>query len=253
MNTQSPDTSAAESRGPARLIKPAIILVALVALVAASFVLPVKDYFVNALGWVEGLGAWGPAFVAIFYIVACVFMLPGSILTLGAGFLFGVVGGTAVVSVGSTLGATAAFVIGRFLARDWIAAKVAGRPRFAAIDEAVGREGLKIVLLTRLSPIFPFNFLNYAFGLTGVPLWKYFLASWLGMLPGTVMYVYLGATLGSLAEVAAGRAEKTLAEWVFFGVGLAVTVVVTVVVTMIARKALAAASSPGAATEGDSE
>ena len=80
--------------------------------------------------------------------------------------------------------------------------------------------------------------LNFAFGLTRVGLWKYFLASWIGMLPATIMYVYFGATLGSLADVAAGRAQKTLAEWIFFGVGLAVTVIVTIVVTGIARRAL---------------
>jgi len=211
---------------------------AVVVLVTLSFVLPVKEYFVNVLEWIDELGVWGPVFLAAIYILACVLFLPGSILTLGAGFLFGPVKGTITVSIASILGATAAFLVGRFLARDWIAAKVAGRPKFAAIDQAVGREGFKIVFLTRLSPVFPFNALNYGFGLTNVPLWKYFLASWIGMLPGTVMFVYLGATLGTLADVAAGRRERTPGEWIFFIVGLAVTVVVTVVVTRIARRAL---------------
>ena len=215
-----------------------IAAAAIVALVTLSFVLPVKDYFLSVLEWIDQLGTWGPVFLAAIYILACVLFLPGSILTLGAGFLFGVVKGTIIVSIASILGATAAFLVGRFLARDWIAAKVAGHPKFAAIDEAVGREGFKIVFLTRLSPIFPFNALNYGFGLTNVPLWKYFLASWIGMLPGTVMFVYLGATLGTLAEVAAGRRERTPGEWILFIVGLVVTVVVTVIVTRIARRAL---------------
>lgn len=230
--------TAGRGRPAANLAKPIVALAALGGVIVASFFLPVKDYFVGGLEWVAGLGAWAPVFVVVFYIVACVLFLPGSVLTLGAGFLFGVVQGVIVVSIGSTLGAVAAFLVGRFLARDWIAAKVAKRPKFAAIDEAVGRQGFRIVLLTRLSPLFPFNALNFAFGLTGVRLWKYFLASWIGMFPATMMYVYFGATLGSLADVAAGRAEKTLAEWIFLGLGLAVTVIVTIVVTGIARRAL---------------
>jgi uncharacterized membrane protein YdjX (TVP38/TMEM64 family) len=219
-------------------VKPTVAIIVLVALITASLALPVKDYIVSALGWVDGLGVWGPGFVVLFYIVACVLFLPGSVLTMGSGFLFGVPGGVVVVSIGSTLGAGLAFLVGRFVAREAIASKVASNAKFSAIDQAVGEHGFKIVLLTRLSPVFPFNMLNYAFGLTGVPFLKYIFASWLGMLPGTVMYVYLGATLGSLADVAAGRAEKTPAQWAFFGFGLAVTVIVTVLVTRIARRAL---------------
>ena len=230
--------TAGRGRPAAKLAKPVAALAALGGVIVASFFLPVKDYFVHGLAWVAGLGAWAPVFAVVFYIVACMLFLPGSVLTLGAGFLFGVVKGVIVVSIGSTLGAVAAFLVGRFLARDWMAAKVAKKPRFAAIDDAVERQGFRIVLLTRLSPLFPFNALNFAFGLTRVRLWKYFLASWISMFPATILYVYFGATLGSLADVAAGRAEKTLAEWIFFGLGLAVTVIVTVVVTRIARKAL---------------
>ena len=173
------------------------------------------------------------------YILACLFFLPGSVLTLGAGAVWGVVGGVPVVSVASTLGATAAFLVGRYFARDSVARRIEGNERFRAIDEAVAREGWKIVGLTRLSPVFPFNLLNYAFGLTRVSLRDYFFASWIGMLPGTVMYVYLGSLAGSLAALGAGQSTRTPAQWALYGVGLAATVAVTVYVTRIARAALA--------------
>ncbi len=222
-------------RGIARL---ALIAVVLAGLTVAWALLPVDEWLRSALEWVAGLGVWGPALVVVFYIVGAVFMLPGSVLTIGAGVLFGVVWGTVTVSIASTLGAGAAFLVGRTLARDWVARKVSANPKFAAIDDAVGREGFKIVLLTRLSPVFPFNLLNYAYGLTKVPFWKYILASWIGMLPGTLMYVYVGAAVGSLATATAERRARGPLETVAFYAGLAVAVAVAVVVTRIARKAL---------------
>jgi pyruvate/2-oxoglutarate dehydrogenase complex dihydrolipoamide dehydrogenase (E3) component/uncharacterized membrane protein YdjX (TVP38/TMEM64 family) len=215
-----------------------ILLAVLVVFILALLVLPVKQWLVSALEWTQGLGLWGPVFVAAFYIIACVLFLPGSVLTLGAGFLFKVIVGTITVSIGSTLGACAAFLVGRTIARNWISKKVAANEKFAAIDDAVGRQGFKIVLLTRLSPVFPFNLLNYAFGLTKVSFWKYALASWIGMLPGTLMYVYFGAGLRSLADVAAGNVETGVAGKIFFWFGMAATIVVTVFVTRLARKAL---------------
>jgi uncharacterized membrane protein YdjX (TVP38/TMEM64 family) len=167
-------------------------------------------------------------------------MLPGSILTLGAGAVFGVVHGTLLVSLSSTAGATAAFLVGRYLAREMVARRVAGNHTFRSLDEAVASEGWKIVGLTRLSPVFPFNLLNYAFGLTRVSLRDYVLASWIGMIPGTVMYVYLGSLAGSLAELGAkeGGRARTPAEWALYAVGLIATVAVTVVITRTARRAL---------------
>lgn len=172
-----------------------IILLALasVAILAGLILLPVRQYLVDVLDWTQGLGTWGPIFVSLFYVVACVFLLPGSVLTLGAGFLFGVPVGLLSAWIGATIGACVAFLVGRTMARDWVARKVSGNPKFAAVDEAVGREGFKIVLLLRLSPVFPFNFLNYALGLTKVSFWKYALASLIGMLPGGLMYVYSDA------------------------------------------------------------
>jgi uncharacterized membrane protein YdjX (TVP38/TMEM64 family) len=216
-----------------------VIAVALIAAVVAGLaLLPVKDYLARLLESIEAVGPWGPVVLAGAYAVACVLFVPGSVLTLGAGFLFGVVYGTIAVSIGSVLGATASFLIGRTLLRGVIEKRIAAYPRFQAIDRAVGEQGFKIVLLTRLSPIFPFNLLNYAFGLTNVRLWQYVLASWIGMIPGTIMYVYLGSALKSLAEVAAGSPEGGTSQKVFFAVGLVMTIVATVVITRVARRAL---------------
>jgi pyruvate/2-oxoglutarate dehydrogenase complex dihydrolipoamide dehydrogenase (E3) component/uncharacterized membrane protein YdjX (TVP38/TMEM64 family) len=213
---------------------------ALYAVVAIVVVLAARHFHVQdalkaALGWIGKLGPWGPAIFIGVYVIAAVLFIPGSVLTLGAGALFGVVVGSVCVSISATLGATAAFLVGRYLARDAIARKIDRSEKFSAIDRAVADEGWKVVLLTRLTPVFPFTLLNYAFGLTRVRLSHYVLASWIGMMPGTVMYVYLG----SLVNVGAGHRQRTTGEWVLYGVGLLATVAVTVFVTRLARKALA--------------
>lgn len=219
-------------------LRPALALLVIVILIVVGKAVDAPARLRDALEWVQQLGWIGVGVYVSLYIVACVLFLPGLILTLGAGFIFGVVKGSIVVSIASTLGATAAFLVGRYLARDWVSGKVLNRPKFKAIDEAIGREGWRIVGLTRLSPVFPFNLLNYAFGLTRVPLGQYVPASWIGMMPGTIMYVYLGSVAGSLATLGGERESKTTAEWIFYGVGLLATVAVTVYVTHVARRAL---------------
>lgn len=197
-----------------------------------------SEYLREILAWIGGLGALASALFIFVYVAACVLFIPGALLTLGAGMLFGVVRGTIYVSIASVAGATAAFLIGRYLARDWVARRIQSNPKFAAVSAAVGRGGWKIVALTRLSPIFPFNLLNYAFGITEVRLRDYVLASWIAMLPGTVMYVYIGSLAGSLAGLGAGARVRTPAEWALYAAGLAATVAVSVYVTRIARAAL---------------
>ena len=172
------------------------------------------------------------------YAAATVAFVPGSILTLAAGAIFGLGKGTALVFIGATLGSTLAFLVARYLARGAIERRLEDQPRFSAIDRAVGRQGLKIVFLMRLSPVFPYNLLNYALGLTRVRLLDYLLACF-GMIPGTFLYVYYGKALGSLAAVAGGAApERGTGDWVLLGVGLLATAVVTAFVTRIARRAL---------------
>lgn len=218
-------------------LKTIVIIIAVVALlVVAQKLFNVQQLLINALDWIKELGPLGLAVFIIIYILATVLFIPGSLLTLGAGFIFGIVKGSICVSIASTLGATLAFLVGRYLARGWVSKQIEGNEKFKAIDEAVAGEGWKIVGLARLSPIFPFNLLNYAFGVTQVSLRDYFLASWIGMMPGTVMYVYFGSLAESLATL--GQGEKTPLEWTLFGVGLVATVAVTVYVTKIAKDAL---------------
>ncbi|NIA13730.1 MAG: hypothetical protein GWP08_06580 [Nitrospiraceae bacterium] len=215
-----------------------IFLVFITAVVLLGRVFPLKDYVLALLDRTARLGPWGPVLIGLAYIPATVFLVPGSLLTLGGGFLFGVVRTTAAVSVGSTLGACAAFLVGRSLVRGWVERKVAGNARFAAVSGAVAERGFTIVLLTRLSPLLPFNFLNYAFSLTRVPFPRYTLASWIGMFPGTVLYAHLGAGARSLTEAAAGDAATPPAQRLLFWAGLGVTLMLTIYITRVARRAL---------------
>lgn len=192
----------------------------------------------SGLVWVDSLGVWAPIAFILLYNLATIFFLPGSLLTLGGGVLFGLVRGTFYVFIAATLGATCAFLIGRYLTRGWVERQLADRPKFRAISQAVAREGFKIVLLTRLSPIFPFNLLNYAFGVTQVSLRDYVLGS-VGMIPGTLLYVYLGSLVGNLADL--GRASATPSTpylWALRLIGLLATLGVTVYITRLARNAL---------------
>src|SRR3989339_293204 len=220
------------------IVKGAVLGVIVIGLLLSAKYFDMQQTFRDALAWIEAAGPVGPLVFFGIYIAACVFMLPGSILTLGAGAVFGVVNGFLLVSLSSTAGATAAFLVGRYLARNLVARRVAGNATFAAMDEAVATEGWKIVGLTRLSPVFPFNLLNYAFGLTRVSLKHYFFASWLGMIPGTVMYVYIGSLAGDLAGLGGAGRARTTGEWVLYGIGLLATLIVTVFVTRLARKTL---------------
>ncbi|MGK7933583.1 MAG: TVP38/TMEM64 family protein [Microcystaceae cyanobacterium] len=195
-------------------------------------------WFKNALVWIQNLGTVGSLAFICLYVLATVAFLPGSILTLGAGVIFGVIWGSIYVFIGATLGATAAFLVGRYLARNWIAKKIEGNTKFSAIDKAVATEGFKIVLLTRLSPVFPFNLLNYSFGITGVSLRDYVLGS-IGMIPGTIMYVYIGSLAGNLALIGTGtQPDNPILQWTIRIVGFLATLAVTVYVTRLARKAL---------------
>jgi len=198
----------------------------------------VGGYVPRFSNWVHELGLWGPVVFVLGYAVATVAFVPGSLLTLAAGAIFGLIRGTVIVLIGATLGASAAFLVARYFARKAIERRIESRPRFAAIDRAVGREGLKIVTLLRLSPVFPFNLLNYGLGLTRVRFVHYLIAC-VGMLPGTFLYVYYGKALGDLAAVASGtQVERGPGYWAVSGLGLAATILVTYLVTRIARRAL---------------
>jgi uncharacterized membrane protein YdjX (TVP38/TMEM64 family) len=178
--------------------------------------------------WVDTLGVFGPLVFIVGYALATVAFVPASLLTVAAGATFGLGLGSVYVFLGASLSACAAFALSRSFARAAIERRLAGNARFAMIDRAIAAEGRKIVFLLRLSPVFPFSLLNYALGLTRVRFADYALAC-AGMLPGTILYVYLGSVVGAVA-----------AGWRIFG--LAVTAVVVVLITRIARNALTRAT-----------
>lgn len=209
------------------------------ALLLAGRLLPFDAWLKQFSAWVADFGPAGVVLYALAYAAAAVLFFPGSVLTIGAGFVFGILWGTLAVSLGSTLGAAFAFLIGRYVARDRVSALARKNERFAAIDDAIGKQGWKIVLLLRLSPLVPFNLSNYLYGLTAVPFWPYLVASWVGMLPGTVLYVYLGVVGRAGLEVAAGqRVTHNWLQTVFLAVGLVATIIVTWFISRIARKAV---------------
>ena len=190
----------------------------------------------NFQGWVVGLGPLGWVLYALVYAVCCVLFVPASILTLGAGALYGLGTGTAVVLVGATLGATLSFLLAKSVLRKRIEKMTAGNAKFAALDTAIAKEGAKIVFLVRLSPVFPFTYINYAFGLTGVRTWPYVLASFVGMIPGTFAYVYLGAAAATAASGGTDATKKALQIG-----GAVAAVLVSIFVARVASKAIKSA------------
>jgi uncharacterized membrane protein YdjX (TVP38/TMEM64 family) len=230
-------SSAASKSAISRLVALIIIVVAL--FLAMRF-LPIQQWLRNFNDWVSQMGVAGIFIFIGVYAVATVLLASGAILTIGAGFAFGLWKGFLAVSVGATLGASLAFLVARFIARDKVEAIAKGNEKFRNIDNAIAKQGAKLVFLLRLSPVIPFNLSNYFYGLTSVKFWPYVLASWIGMMPGTFLYVYIG-TAGKAAVSAAADGEAIKhgwQYWAFMSVGLAATIIVTIWVTKIARDAL---------------
>jgi uncharacterized membrane protein YdjX (TVP38/TMEM64 family) len=228
-----------KSRRGARWILAGAVLAAAAAALALG-ALPFQDWLRAFYGWIAGLGPEAYVLFAAAYVLVTVLLLPAWLLTVGAGLLFGLLPGVAVVSVGSTAGASVSFLIARYLARDAVARYVRGHPRFSAVDRAIARGGWRIVFLLRLSPVIPFTFSNYAYGLTAIAFRPYVLASWVGMLPLTVLY----ASLGAAGREASSIANGGFSAWrgASIAVGILVTIAVTVYVGRLARRALDEAS-----------
>ncbi|MEM7610285.1 MAG: TVP38/TMEM64 family protein [Pseudomonadota bacterium] len=215
-----------------------LFVVAIAALLLAAWQLPIVERLTDLVRWIEAnkQTAW-LVFIAV-YVAATVLMLPGSILTVAAGYVFGVLYGTALVSISSILGATAAFLVGRSLGRGWVRDKIGTDGRLSAIDKATEERGFLVMLLLRLSPIFPFNVMNYLMSLTGMKLKHYFFGSWIGMLPGTLLYVYIGSAASDLQALVSGDYEAGPLGQVFFVVGLIATAVATVLIARFASRTL---------------
>jgi uncharacterized membrane protein YdjX (TVP38/TMEM64 family) len=209
--------------------------VAVAAVIVAWRLLPLTEWLTAFREYVAGLGAVGGLLYGAVYVLAALAFVPGSLLTLGAGFAFGLLWGTVIVSAASTLAAAAAFLIARYAARKRVEGLARRNAKFGAVDRAIAKNGWKVVALLRLSPLIPFSVSNYLYGLTAVRFLPYIAASWAAMLPATFLYVYLGAAGAGLG---AGK-EKSPWEWTLLAAGLAATVAVTVILSRVARRELA--------------
>jgi len=215
----------------------AVALVAVLGVFVAVRVLPVDDWLGGFQRWVGGIGPWGGVLYGLAYVVGALLFVPGSLLTIGAGLVFGLAWGTVIVSLASTTTAALAFLVARHLARERVAEMALRNERFEAVDRAIAEKGWKVVALLRLSPVVPFSLSNYLYGLTPVRFLPYVVTSWAAMLPGTILYVWLGAAGGAAA--AAGRGEgRSSWEWALLAAGLAATVAVTVLLSRAARQQL---------------
>ena len=180
-------------------------IVALAAIVLVFRLLPIAAWLTSFQAWVRHLGALGYVVYALMYAVCVTALVPASLLTLGAGAIFGVVGGTIVVCVGATLGSMLAFVLARTVLRKRVEHMIAKRPKLAAVDRAIAHEGWKLMLLCRISGFPPYIFANYAFGLTGVSALSYFLTTVFGIIPGSFAYTYAGHAGAAVATGSGNR------------------------------------------------
>ncbi len=196
-----------------------------------------QERILHLLDWISSLGWLGGLYLVLLYALACMTFLPGSLFTLGAGAIYGFLNGVALISVGSLIGSSLSFLIGRYVLRGYIQRKLKRHPKFQAIDQAIAIEGWKIVLLSRLSPIFPFSLLNYGLGLTQISLAHFMMASWLGTLPLISVYVYVGMLAGNLAHLTEAHQSSRM-EWSLKIIGLLATIALTVYTTKLAKNAL---------------
>jgi len=235
-------------------LKITLLLILVAAITTACFTLPIEKILKDFLLWVEqDLGPWGPVVLAVAYIPLTVLAVPASVLTLGGGYLFGLPVGFLADSIGATVGATAAFLLGRTIGRSFVISKLNDYPKFQAVAIAIQRSGFKIVLLLRLVPLLPFNMLNYLLSVTPVSIWEYMLASWLGMMPITLALVYVGTTLKDLSDVTHGWNELSKTRWAFIVLGLVVSVALMVCVTKVAKSALESALAENEEVDGGAE
>jgi len=216
----------------------ALALILLLAVLVHFF--PIARWTSQFVEWVRTLGFAGALLYFLVYVVGTVVFVPGTALTLGSGLLFGVLWGTLLVSLASVSGATIAFLIARTFGREWTLKRIERYPKFKIIDRAIGQNGFKLVLLMRLQPVFlPFAILNYALGLTRVRLRDYIFASWIGMLPATTLYVYVGTSLKNISDLVQGKvsASNHWQQLLFWG-GLVLSAVLVATFTRIAKQAL---------------
>lgn len=221
---------AASSAPPRKSIwRPIILLVVVISLMVLARVFNLGGRLGELREWILSLGALGPLVYILIYIAAVVLAIPGSVITIMAGVLFGSVLGIAVVSLGSTVGASVAFLISRHVAREAVAQKFDNNEKFHRLDQLTEEHGAIIVAIARLVPLFPFNLLNYGFGLTTLPFWTYAFWSWTCMLPGTVLLV-----VGT--DAVASTIQQGRIPWVLIVIFILTIAIITVLVRQARKK-----------------
>jgi uncharacterized membrane protein YdjX (TVP38/TMEM64 family) len=224
------------------------IFAVLVTLIVVVFVfVPLKEYHEQFVNNVESLGPWRFAALTGIFVLACLLMIPVTPISLAGGMLFGFGMGLVTVGIGSIIGPALTFYVGKFLGRSWIASAIAKNRTLGAIDRAVADQGFKIIFLARLSPFVPYGVMNYMFSLSRISFLVYIVATFLGVLPTTVAYAYLGSLANNLDELIVVLNKGGIEQLLLFWGGLAATVVVSVVVTLVAKKALHEALGEAAA------
>ncbi|GAV82732.1 SNARE_assoc domain-containing protein [Cephalotus follicularis] len=228
-----------------------LLLLLVAAIVTACISLPIDRILKNFLLWIkQDLGPWGPLMLALAYIPLTVLAVPASILTLGGGYLFGLPVGFVADSIGATLGATAAFLLGRTIGRSYVISKLKNYPKFQAVAVAIERSGFKIALLLRLVPLLPFNMLNYLLSVTPIQVGHYMLATWLGMMPITFALVYAGTTLKDLSDVTHGWDKVSTTRWVYMALGFMISGILIFCITKVAKSSLDKALTENGEVEG---
>ncbi|MGD0074218.1 MAG: TVP38/TMEM64 family protein [Candidatus Binataceae bacterium] len=221
-----------------------VMIGCLVTIAVAMIVLPVSKILFSLFETAHAMGVWGPALIAAAYVPACLFVVPGMFLTIASGYLFGITTGAITAWIGSTAGATAAFIAGRVLARELVVAGMSGNPKRAGMDQAISDHGVRFAILTRLTPLIPFNLLNYVLGMSGISLGQFVLGSWIGLIPVTLMYAYLGTLLKQVEETGGADLQIAGSQIAPAIAGLVAIIAITVFVWYSIKTILDEATEP---------
>lgn len=236
MKQDSSSLAGSRYKSPLAAIAASMLFVALLLAVMVYFDL--HEQLVQLLHWIDGKGAWAALLFILIMAAVVVLVLPGVLLTTGAGLVFGVVEGSIYVVVGTTLGATIAFLIARYLFGQRARSFIMARARMRLLSNELTPQGWKIVLLSRLIPFFPSKVSNYFFGLTPFSLRGFITGSLLGFIPFSVHNVYLGSIAVDISTLAAGKLERSPLEWAVYAAGFAATVIAIVYLNHLSRRAL---------------
>jgi uncharacterized membrane protein YdjX (TVP38/TMEM64 family) len=204
----------------------------------------------RSMEWIEQSGWIGVVAFIVLYTLTCVFFLPGSVLTIGAGAVYGFWFSTALVTISSTVGAAVNFLTSRYVARSWMQERLSRSAKFRALDKAVSAEGWRMILISRMSPIIPHSLVSYAAGIIRISFWRFTLASFVGFLPQSAAYTYVGAVLGRAVRTSAGVSAHDPITWALYGLGLLATLAVTLLMTRVAHRSWKAYFSERATVEG---